>query len=190
MGHIYKITNIITHDFYIGKTIKSPEERFQKHIYNSKHVDTHLYRAIRKYGSDNFIVETLETISDESLDLREKYFISELKPSYNMTKGGDGGDTSTSEKYRISIQNVHSNKDPSSYATYGFSGKKQSVDSKRKISRKNSYPVSCDGIEYQSINEAQSLNPGISIRKRVDSPNYPTFFRIREKRLYRNSLIM
>jgi hypothetical protein len=49
---IYKITNKITNDFYVGYTSNAIEFRFKKHIQNAKDGGkTHLYRAIRKYGA-------------------------------------------------------------------------------------------------------------------------------------------
>ena len=51
-------------------------------------LDTYLYRAIRKYGKENF---TIEILDEEYSNEKEIYWISKLKPEYNMTKGGDGG---------------------------------------------------------------------------------------------------
>ena len=80
---VYKITNNITGDFYIGssKNIKyrwanhkSPSQ--WKHQPNSK-----LYKDIASYGLDNFTFEVLEETAD--LKEREQYWIEHLKPSYN-----------------------------------------------------------------------------------------------------------
>jgi group I intron endonuclease len=67
---IYKIVNKVNGDFYIGKTTKPKEERLQKHFYNSSYnSQTHLHRAIRKYGYSSFIIEEVETqIPKEKLD--------------------------------------------------------------------------------------------------------------------------
>lgn len=50
---------------------------------------------MNKYGIENFIIEELEQVEDESkLDEREIYWIQELQTygrnGYNATKGGDG----------------------------------------------------------------------------------------------------
>lgn len=50
---------------------------------------------MNKYGIENFMIELLEEVSDESiLSEREIYWIQELKTygctGYNATKGGDG----------------------------------------------------------------------------------------------------
>lgn len=92
---IYKITNKITNDFYIGKTTKDISKRFWQHKNNAlKNKNSHLYNAIRKYGVDNFQIEIITTCQDsQSLNESEIYWIKKLNPKYNMTKGGDGGDT-------------------------------------------------------------------------------------------------
>lgn len=90
---IYKITNIVTQDFYIGKTSKTAQKRFEKHIYDAKYGSKcHIHAAIRKYGRENFIVSVIEeNINDDCvLNEREIYHIAKLKPKYNSTSGGDG----------------------------------------------------------------------------------------------------
>ena len=74
---------------------------------------------------------------------------------------------------------VHTNKSPSSYASYGMLGKKQSSKFINAIKKSNSCPVMCEGIKFNSVGEAQSAYPGISIRKRLNSSNYPQFYRLR-----------
>lgn len=91
---IYIITNTTNENFYIGKTKKSIEDRFIEHKYSAKiGSDYYLHRAIRKYGEENFRIDQLEFLVDENLSgEREKFWIHELKPDYNMTSGGEGGD--------------------------------------------------------------------------------------------------
>ena len=95
---IYKITNQINGKCYIGQTIKKPEERWkehQQHAFGSHPNDIKkaLYRAIRKYGLENFTFEVIQDNieSYEQLDKAEMYWIdyyqSFLK-GYNATSGG------------------------------------------------------------------------------------------------------
>ena len=103
---IYQITNKLTNDFYIGKT-KNPEVRFYKHKYDATNnkSQAYIHRAMRKYGVENFTFSILEQVeSPDVLNEREIYWIDDLKPKYNMTKGGDGGDTSNSPNYRDAIK--------------------------------------------------------------------------------------
>jgi hypothetical protein len=138
---------------------------------------------MRKYGIDNFIVESIETVIS-NINEREIFWINNLKPEYNMTKGGDGGNTSSSPNYKQSMKKYHSNK--IGYATYGMLGKQQSDKFFTSIKKSNSCPVSCNGIEYASVGEAQEAYPGISVRKRLDNSNYPEFYRLRPRTLRRN----
>lgn len=187
---IYKITNKVNGDFYIGKTSKSKEERIKKHFYNSSYgKETHLYNAIRKYGCDNFIIEEIEAkIPEEKLDEREMFWINKLNPKYNMTSGGEGGNTSLSPNFIKSMQKYHSKKPKEEYATYGMKGKNQPEEAKKKVSKANSYPVVCEGKEFPSIKAAEeyykNLGTPKSVRKRIDSPKHSDWYRIREKRIY------
>jgi group I intron endonuclease len=177
--YIYQIKNVVTNDIYIGKTTKTVEERFARHIKNSKTQNTHLYKAIRKYGKENFIVEVIENTND--LNNREIFWIITKQPKYNMTAGGDGGNTSSSENFKKAMQEMHSKRKPEDYATRGMLGKKQSQKFLESIKQSNRCPVICDNVEYPSVGEAQKAYPGINIRKRLDNPRYPNFYRLRER---------
>ena len=54
---IYKETNMINGKVYIVQTTKTLERRKIEHFTCSlnNYYDTHFYRAIKKYGKDNFI---------------------------------------------------------------------------------------------------------------------------------------
>lgn len=182
---IYKITNKINGDFYIGQTIKSKEERFQRHKYDvSYNSKTHLHRAMRKYGFNNFIIEEIENqIPQEKLDEREIFWIKELNPPYNMTDGGEGCNPLKSPNWIKSMKEHHKNRPRETYASYGMKGKKQSKKFHEAIKKSNSNPVSIDGVEYESIKDVMKILGWTEkrVRYRVDSPNYPDCFRLREK---------
>lgn len=172
---IYKITNTVNSKIYVGKTSKTAEQRLKRHFINSKTGNTYLYKAMRKHGIENFIVEVIEytNLPNE----RETFWIMELNPEYNMTKGGDGGDTSNSINYKLGMANrVHPHN-----PTYGMLGKRQSDKFIESIKKSNRCPVVCDDIQYDSVGAAQDAYPGISIRKRLDNPKYPNFYRLRER---------
>lgn len=96
MGYVYKITNDINGKVYIGKTQNNVEKRFSEHLRASRKPNSEkrpLYSAIRKYGENHFLVETLEICCDDILSTREKYWIeyyNSFKLGYNATVGGDG----------------------------------------------------------------------------------------------------
>lgn len=94
MGFIYKITNNINQKSYIGKTERTIEVRYKEHLRHKDYIDLPLYRAMRKYGTENFSVEKLEECNNADLDNREIYWINFYKTysdGYNCTGGGEGG---------------------------------------------------------------------------------------------------
>lgn len=95
MGYIYKITNKINSKSYIGKTESTIEKRFQEHCqeaFKERSKERPLYRAMRKYGIDNFEISLIEETDDT--EEREKYWIQKYgtygSNGYNATLGGDG----------------------------------------------------------------------------------------------------
>lgn len=118
---IYKITNLINQKIYIGQSINI-QERWTEHIResnvseeiweaNKRKEQTHLHRAIRKYGSNNFSFEIIEECTEAELNNRERYWIAHYNTfnspnGYNMTAGGDGlrgrtGELSTNHKLNL-----------------------------------------------------------------------------------------
>jgi len=94
---IYKITNQINNKSYIGQS-KDIKKRLNKHkstCFNpsDNHYEYPLYRAIRKYGIENFTVEVIEECKIEELNQKEEYWIKKYNTffnGYNQTLGGDG----------------------------------------------------------------------------------------------------
>jgi len=89
---IYKITNLVNGNLYIGLSVNLKRRNFE-HFCNKnvlKKSNT-LYKAIRKYSKENFLFEVIEYVPDLSkLSEREIYWIEVLKPMYNMNLGGLG----------------------------------------------------------------------------------------------------
>lgn len=100
-GKIYKITNKLNGKIYVGQTIKSLEERFQKYCCGTSakdkyHFNMAIKKAIRKYGKDNFTIELIEEVETDKLNEREVYWISfydSYNKGYNCTLGGQNGAT-------------------------------------------------------------------------------------------------
>ena len=99
MGYIYKITNNVNQKIYIGQTRNLIKYRWQHHLWKGNHPekpDTNypLYRAMRKYGAENFQIEEIEETTDELLNEREIYWIqyynSYVPNGYNCDLGGAG----------------------------------------------------------------------------------------------------
>lgn len=123
---IYKTTNLVNQKFYVGKdTHNNPN------YYGS---GKRLKLAIQKYGIENFKKEILEICESlEHLNEREKFWIKELNAideGYNISLGGDGGDTISNNPRRdeISKKISESNKGR-------FVGKTNSKETRKKISK-------------------------------------------------------
>lgn len=94
---IYIITNKINNKKYIGLS-KNCYRRWNEHKEVAKRprksyqLRVPLYRAMRKYGIENFTFEVIEKCSPNELKEREIYWIKELQTyekGYNATRGGD-----------------------------------------------------------------------------------------------------
>lgn len=109
-GIVYIIENLENGKKYIGQTTRELSERFREHCGNSStSVCPKLRNAIKKYGKDAFVIETLwsnETCTQQELDCKEVEFIKKfntLSPNgYNLTLGGSGGRHSDETKRLIS----------------------------------------------------------------------------------------
>jgi len=105
---IYIIRNKINNKIYIGQAVshRLNKEKYRYFGYNGRFKDhiseaikntkknqcTYLNNAIRKYGTENFFVELIETCDKNNGNDREIYYIDKynsLYPyGYNLTKGG------------------------------------------------------------------------------------------------------
>ena len=82
---VYKITNTITGDFYIGSS-KNVKKRWTFHkcqLVWKRFPNNPMYIDMRKYGVDKFVFEILEVVEPEDLKVTEQRFIEILKPTYN-----------------------------------------------------------------------------------------------------------
>ena len=98
---IYKTTNTLNGKLYIGK-----DEGSRESYYGSGKL---IRRAIQKYGKECFEKEVIEEVSNrELLQEREKHWIAyynstDREIGYNISKGGDGGDTISNHPNRAEI---------------------------------------------------------------------------------------
>ena len=82
---VYKITNTITGDFYIGSS-KNIKQRWAVHKCQTtwkKCPNNPMYLDMHQYGVEKFEFEILEEVEIESLKEAEQQFIETLKPTYN-----------------------------------------------------------------------------------------------------------
>ena len=82
---VYKITNTVTGDFYIGSS-KDVKRRWAHHKWPStweNHPNNPMYQDFQKYGVDKFEFQILEEVEIGQLKEAEQQFIEKLKPTYN-----------------------------------------------------------------------------------------------------------
>ena len=98
---VYKITNIITNDFYIGSS-NNIKRRWKDHKCKStwnKCPNNPMYLDMKKYGVDKFEFEILAEVEADKLKEAEQQFIEKLKPSYNNINA-KGWDIERQKKYK------------------------------------------------------------------------------------------
>jgi group I intron endonuclease len=97
---VYLITNLMDGTLYVGKTSQSLKQRWIEHRGDaSRHrYASHLHRAMRKHGIENFTMVPLvplnfDITTAEELSVFERDMIRVLRKTnrlYNLTDGGDG----------------------------------------------------------------------------------------------------
>lgn len=93
MQYIYKITNKITGEIYIGRTtdVRRRMREHNSHRNSSKKEHLEMYESMNKYGIENFEITTLEKVPDDQVRKKEAYFIKMYNATslenYNVLKG-------------------------------------------------------------------------------------------------------
>ena len=113
MYKIYLVQNMENGKVYVGKTSKTLEERWTKHLQCARQgVPYYFYNAIRKYGPSIFVIRLLCSVEEEkySGDLEKKYILlfQSHRPEngYNSTLGGEGVTPNEETKQKIRISNT------------------------------------------------------------------------------------
>lgn len=106
MGYIYKITNKINNQCYIGQTIMNLEERWRQHKTKRSNC-RYLKNAFQKYGVENFDFKLICICFNEDLNRFEidyiKKYDSLVPNGYNLREGGENGGKHNNEtKLKIS----------------------------------------------------------------------------------------
>ena len=141
-GVIYCYHCIPTGKKYIGQTVKE-KHRKRQHINHCKTgVDNKFYRAVRKYGWDNFVYGIIDDYNDEILNEQEIFYIDKYdtyRNGYNSTIGGEGARGFThNENTRKKLSKAHKGRIPSQEIREKISqsnkGKIVSKETRKKIS--------------------------------------------------------
>lgn len=113
---IYKITNTLNGKIYIGKDTTSDPKYYGSGLL--------IRRSINKYGIDNFTKEIIDITEDyNELSNKEIYWIKHFNSTnpeigYNISEGGDGGNTLSNHPDLDIIRKKISDNDPKKGKTY------------------------------------------------------------------------
>ena len=92
MDAVYKITNTVNDKVYIGYSSRGATDRWYQHCANAfkKSKKSKLYSAMRKYGKESFVAETIYEGKD-ALQKENDFIIkyNSKENGYNMTDGGE-----------------------------------------------------------------------------------------------------
>ena len=97
---IYKITNTVTGDFYIGSSndVKRRCAEHKKPSTWKRFPNNQLYKDMQKYGLDKFDFQVIAEVEESFLKEKEQKFIETLKPTYN-SNNAKGLDIERRKKY-------------------------------------------------------------------------------------------
>lgn len=145
MGCIYGIRNEVNQKWYIGKCADGIVRRRKSAHYGGYGNDL-VYKAIKKYGAENFSFHILldgvipELLADYEIEYIKKYD-SKAPRGYNLTDGGEGrlgNSQKHSEATKRKISQSHKGKKMSEEAIRKTSeankGRKHSQETRRRIS--------------------------------------------------------
>lgn len=100
---VYRITNPVNNEFYIGSASQSFKKRFWNHdrlLRLSKNPCSFLQKAYNKNKHVDFIFEILEVCEKQECIKREQFYLDTLKPKYNLCKiAGSGLGRKASREY-------------------------------------------------------------------------------------------
>lgn len=137
---IYKIVNKINGKIYVGQSVDI-EKRWGEHRYNIQYhyKKNHLYKAIRKYGLDNFefsvIVECDECMLDEfEIGIIKLHDTTNPDKGYNKMTGGANGRPTDETKQKMSISKQNMSVLTKQKMSDAKKGKPKTKEHKQKIS--------------------------------------------------------
>lgn len=157
---IYKITNTITGDFYIGssKNIKKRWTDHKKPSRWSQYPNNPMYLDFQKYGVDKFELQVLEEVEIDSLKETEQQFIEKLQPTYN-DRNANGWDIERLKESKRKAKKKYNKSD-------------KGKESKRKYDKKYNNQLCCYNGETLTLNALSSRfrrkgisNPTIEAKK-------------------------
>ena len=165
MGYIYKITNRINGCMYIGQTTRTPEYRWEQHKRNAWYeykeaYHSKFYRAIRKYGTENFDLGVIEECDNDNLNDREIYWIRyyntfNTSHGYNCTSGG-GSCYVMSDETREKISAAKSGVRNHYYGKHLSEGHRKKIGDAQRGEKANMYGKHHTELQKRQVKLAES----------------------------------
>jgi group I intron endonuclease len=180
---IYKIQNKLNNKVYIGQSLYTLDFRLNGKPYGhfyvafNKNLDnkssTHLHKALRKYGKDNFIYEVVEEFDNtienlhNVLNKRERYWIKyydSCTNGYNQTTGGhnhyhrsEANKKKISERTKEAMSKLDTKKlcNPMKNMT-----EEQKIAHKKKISERTK-----EAMQRKDVRDRMLKNHSIAVKK-------------------------
>ena len=165
---VYKITNTITGDFYIGSS-KDVKKRWKDHKCKSRwnqYPDNPMYLDMQKYGTDKFEFEIFAEVEIEQLKEAEQQFIEKMHPIYNSNRANGLDIERRKESQKEYMKEYHKSDKFKEYQKEYYKTEK-GKESHRKSNKKYKNQLCCYNGETLTLN-------ALSIRfKRqgIDHPN-------------------
>ena len=146
---VYKITNTITGDFYIGSS-KNVKKRWADHKVPStwkQHLNNPMYLDFQKYGLDKFKFQVIEEVEEASLKEVEQKLIETLNPTYN-NNNAKGLDVERYKEWQEEYRKTDKCKEYQKEYRKSDKGK----ESKRKYNNKYKNQLCCYNGETLTLN--------------------------------------
>ena len=149
---VYKITNTITGDFYIGSS-KDVKNRWTAHKCQStwnKCPNNPMYIDMRKYGVDSFDFQILEEVEAGKLKEKEQKFIETLNPTYNNYRA-KGLDVERKKEYNKEYQKSDKGKEIQRKANRKYKQSDKGKECKKKSDKKYKNQLCCYNGEVLTL---------------------------------------
>ena len=146
---VYKITNTVTGDFYIGSS-KNVKRRWSQHKRPSswkRFSNNPMYHDMRKYGTDKFELQILEEVKPEYLKEKEQQFIEMLKPIYN-DRNANGWDIERYKEHQIEYYQQNREK----YIEHQIEYYQQNCEKRKEYQNKYHNQLCCYNGETLTLN--------------------------------------
>ena len=139
---VYKITNTITGEFYIGSS-KNVKDRWAHHKIPStwkNKPNSQLYKDMQKYGTDKFDFQILAEVEPEYLKQVEQECIEMLKPTYN-SNNAKGLDIERWKENRKEYQQSEKGKEVKKKTQKKYLQSEKGKEAQRKSNKKYSHQL-------------------------------------------------